>query len=63
MGSRDAPPLLIIFERIIMDEKKELEKIKFHNFMVLIILSLAKALFAGTIMGIIVILILNIFGG
>lgn len=63
MGSRDAPPLLIIFERIIMDEKKELEKIKFHNFMVLTMLSLAKALFAASIMGIIVILILNIFGG
>lgn len=63
MGSSDAPPLLIIFERIIMDEKKELEKIKFRNFMVLTMLSLAKALFAASIMGIIVILILNIFGG
>jgi len=46
-----------------MDAKKELEKIKFHNFMVLTMLSLAKALFAASIMGIIVILILNIFGG
>lgn len=63
MGSSDAPPLLIIFERIIMDAKKELEKIKFRNFMVLTMLSLAKALFAASIMGIIVILILNIFGG
>lgn len=63
MGSITAPPLLIIFERIIMDAKKELEKIKFRNFMVLTMLSLAKALFAASIMGIIVILILNIFGG
>lgn len=46
-----------------MDAKKELEKIKFRNFMVLTMLSLAKALFAASIMGIIVILILNIFGG